>query len=137
MIYYEGLRDNPFESRDSLHERAMILSQEEDDVIENDMIIEDCLDVLDLILLHDGLVGHERFYSDNFEEIFLWFIPCFLGIFKEGTMPPTLIDGREVSLILLDRVVNVKEGIKKVIQDDAWDEVAVECGFEPDMMHKL
>ncbi|MFS8003566.1 hypothetical protein Hanom_Chr13g01215451 [Helianthus anomalus] len=109
IYYYDGLKDNPFESQDSLRERAVVRSQDEDDIIKNDMIIEGCLDVIDLILLHEELVGHGRFYSTNFEEILLWFIPCFLGIFTEGTMPPTLIDGREISLILLYLVVKSKE----------------------------
>ncbi|MFS7937586.1 hypothetical protein Hanom_Chr05g00429401 [Helianthus anomalus] len=65
------------------------------------MIVESCLEALDLMLLHEELIGHEKFYGATFEEILLWFIPCFLGIFKENTMPPTLIDSREICLILL------------------------------------
>ncbi|KAM0048694.1 putative transcription factor & chromatin remodeling ARID family [Helianthus debilis subsp. tardiflorus] len=60
----------------------------------------------------------------------MWFIPLFLGIFKESVMSPTLIDGRDVSLILLHRIVTIKGGIKKVIEDDLWAEAAVEYGFE-------
>ncbi|MFS8026349.1 putative transcription factor & chromatin remodeling ARID family [Helianthus anomalus] len=135
MIYYEGLKDNPLQYREDLRQRAVILSKDEEDIIENDMIVGSCLEALDLILLHEELVGHERFYCVNFEEILLWFIPCFLGIFKKNTMPPTLIDGREISLILLHRVVTVKGGIKKVIEDDLWDEVAFKCGYEPDNAH--
>ncbi|MFS7913343.1 putative transcription factor & chromatin remodeling ARID family [Helianthus anomalus] len=49
---------------------------------------------------------------------------------------PTLIDGREVSLILLHQIVTVK-GVKKVIEDDLWAEVAVEYGFEVDDAHVI
>ncbi|KAJ0940185.1 putative transcription factor & chromatin remodeling ARID family [Helianthus annuus] len=96
------------------------------------MIIESCLEALDLILLHEELVGYDKIYSGFFGEVLLWFIPCFLGIFKKDTMPPTLIDGREVCLILLHQIVTVKGGVKKVIEDDLWAEVAGEYGFELD-----
>ncbi|KAM0006436.1 putative transcription factor & chromatin remodeling ARID family [Helianthus debilis subsp. tardiflorus] len=99
------------------------------------MFVESCLEALDLILLHEELVRHGRFYGATFEEIRLWFILCFLRIFKENTMPLTLIVGREISLILQHRVVTVKDGIKKVIEDDLWDEVAFGCGYEPDDAH--
>ncbi|MFS7947651.1 hypothetical protein Hanom_Chr06g00550751 [Helianthus anomalus] len=82
-----------------LCQRADLRSQEKEDVTEDDMIIESCLEALDLILLHEELAGYDKFYSGSFEGVLLWFIPCFLGIFKENTMPPTLIDGSEVSLI--------------------------------------
>ncbi|KAF5781440.1 putative transcription factor interactor and regulator CCHC(Zn) family [Helianthus annuus] len=133
MIYYDGLKDNPLQSRQELRQRAMVLSQDEEDVIENDMIVESCLEALDLMLLHEELAG----YGATFEEILLWFIPCFLGIFKKNNMPPTLIDGREVSLILLHRIVTLKGGIKKVIEDDLLDEVAFEYGYEPDDTHMV
>ncbi|MFS7900855.1 putative transcription factor & chromatin remodeling ARID family [Helianthus anomalus] len=96
------------------------------------MIIESCLEALDLILLHEELVGYEKLYSGPFEEVLMWFIPFFLGIFKAYFMPPTLIDGRDVSLILLHRIVAVKGGTKNVIEDDLWAEVAVDYGFEAD-----
>ncbi|KAJ0734101.1 hypothetical protein HanPI659440_Chr11g0416031 [Helianthus annuus] len=88
MIYYEGLKDNPLQSRQELRQRVMVLSQDEEDVIENDMIVESCLEALDLMLLHEELAGYDNFYGATFEEILLGFIPCFLGIFKENTMPP-------------------------------------------------
>ncbi|MFS7961458.1 putative transcription factor & chromatin remodeling ARID family [Helianthus anomalus] len=135
MIYYEGLKDNPLQSKLDLRQRAVVLSQDEEDVTENDMIIESCLEALDLMLLHEELAGHGKFYSGSFKEVLLWFIPCFLGIFKEDTMPPTLIDKREVSLILLYRIVTVKGGLKKVTEDDLSAEVAVEYGFEQDDAH--
>ncbi|KAF5756018.1 hypothetical protein HanXRQr2_Chr17g0809681 [Helianthus annuus] len=63
MIYYEGLKDNPFESKETLRERAVVLSQFEEDVVENDIIIESCLDTIDLITLHKELANHQRFHS--------------------------------------------------------------------------
>ncbi|MFS8026093.1 hypothetical protein Hanom_Chr16g01482931 [Helianthus anomalus] len=66
--------------------KSGVLSQEEEDVIENDMIAGEI-------------------YGTTFEEILLWSIPCFLGILKE------------------------------VIEDDPWDEVAVEYGYEPNDAH--
>ncbi|KAJ0551156.1 putative transcription factor & chromatin remodeling ARID family [Helianthus annuus] len=135
VVYYEGLKNNPLQSKRELRQRAIVRSQEEEDVIEDDIIIESCLEALDLILLHEELAGYDKFYSGSFEEVLLWFIPCFLGIFKEDTMPPTLIDGREVSLILLHRIVTIKGGVKKVIEDDLWAKVAVEYGFEANDAH--
>ncbi|MFS7910287.1 hypothetical protein Hanom_Chr02g00104501 [Helianthus anomalus] len=101
MVYYEGLKNNPLQSKQELRQRAVVRSQEEEDVTEDDMIIESCLEALDLILLHEELARYDKFYSGSFKGVLLWFIPCFLVIFKEDTMPPTLIDGREVSLIFL------------------------------------
>ncbi|KAJ0751988.1 putative transcription factor & chromatin remodeling ARID family [Helianthus annuus] len=87
------------------------------------------------MLLHKELVGRDKFYGATFKDILLWFIPCFLGIFKEDTMPSTLIDGREVSLILLHRIVTINGRIKNVIKDDLWDGVAVEYGIELEDTH--
>ncbi|MFS7990518.1 putative transcription factor & chromatin remodeling ARID family [Helianthus anomalus] len=51
-------------------------------------------------------------------------------------MPPTLLDGREVSLILLHRgVMRVVGGFKKVMENDTWDEIAFKCGTTQ-MTHK-
>ncbi|MFS7909751.1 putative transcription factor & chromatin remodeling ARID family [Helianthus anomalus] len=132
VFYYEHLKINPQQSKQELRRKAVARSHEEEDVIEDDMIVESCLEALDLILLHEELAGYEKLYSGPFEEVLMWFIPFFLGIFKENVMPPTLIDGREVSLILLHRIVTVKGGTRKVIEDDLWAEVAVEYGFDAD-----
>ncbi|MFS7977687.1 putative transcription factor interactor and regulator CCHC(Zn) family [Helianthus anomalus] len=132
VFYYENLKINPQQSKQELRQKRVARSQEEEDVIEGDMIIESCLEALDLILLHEELVGYEKLYSGPFEEVLMWFILFFLGIFKENVMPPTFIDGRDVSLILLHRIVTIKGGVKKVIEDDIWAEVAVEYGFEAD-----
>ncbi|MFS8008085.1 putative transcription factor interactor and regulator CCHC(Zn) family [Helianthus anomalus] len=132
MVYYEGLKDNPSESKKALREREVILSQSEDDVVEDDMIIESCLETIDLITLHEELVNHPKFYDATFEDIIIWFVPCFLGIVKECVMPPTLLDGRDVSLILLNRVVNGDGGFKKVMENDTWNEIAFKCGYDPD-----
>ncbi|MFS7932251.1 hypothetical protein Hanom_Chr04g00365651 [Helianthus anomalus] len=106
IIYYEGLKDNPSDSKEALRERAVVLSQFEEDV-ENDIIIESCLDTVDLITLHEELANYQKFHDATFEEIITWFIPSFLGIFKERVMPPTLLDGRE-------------------------DGIAFKCGYKPD-----
>ncbi|KAJ0621518.1 putative transcription factor & chromatin remodeling ARID family [Helianthus annuus] len=103
MIYYEGMKDNPLQSRQELRERAVVLSQDEDDVIENGLIMDSCLEPLDLLLM-----------------------PRRIG----GEMPPKLLDGRDVNLLLLYRIVNLKGGIKKVLEDDSWAEVALEYGYE-------
>ncbi|MFS7952940.1 putative transcription factor & chromatin remodeling ARID family [Helianthus anomalus] len=132
MIYYEGLKDNPSESKETPRERAVVLSQFEEDVIENDIIIESCLDTVDLITLHGELANHQRFYNATFQEIIIWFIPCFLSIIKEGVVPPTLLDWREITLILLHRLVRVNSGFKEVIESDTWGEIAFKCGYEPD-----
>ncbi|KAF5789192.1 putative transcription factor & chromatin remodeling ARID family [Helianthus annuus] len=132
MVYYEGLKDNPSESKVALRERAVILSQSKDDVVKDDIIIESCLETIDLITLHEELVNHPKFYDATFEDIITLFIPCFLGIVKERVMPPTLLDGRDVSLILLYRVVKGDGGFKKVMENDTWDEIAFKCGYDPD-----
>ncbi|KAJ0557488.1 hypothetical protein HanRHA438_Chr00c11g0848601 [Helianthus annuus] len=67
MVYYEGLKDNPSESKEALRERAVILSQSEDDVVEDDIIIESCLETIDLITLHEELANHPKFYDATFE----------------------------------------------------------------------
>ncbi|KAM0049455.1 putative transcription factor & chromatin remodeling ARID family [Helianthus debilis subsp. tardiflorus] len=132
VFYYKGLKNNPIQSKQELRQKAVVRSQDEEDVIENDMIIESCLGALDLMLLHEELVRHDKFYNSTFKDILLWFILSFLGIFKERFMPPTLIDGRDVSLILLHQILTIKGGIKKVIDEDLWDEVAFKYGYCPD-----
>ncbi|KAM0071698.1 putative transcription factor & chromatin remodeling ARID family [Helianthus debilis subsp. tardiflorus] len=132
MVYYEGLKDNPSEWKEALRERGVILSQPEDDVVEDDIIIESCLETIDLITLHEEFANHPKFYDATFEDTIIWFIPCFLSIVKERVMPPTLLDGRGVSLILLHRVVKGDGGFKKVMENDTWDEIAFKCGYDPD-----
>ncbi|KAF5810678.1 putative transcription factor interactor and regulator CCHC(Zn) family [Helianthus annuus] len=130
MIYYEGMKDNPRQSRQELRERAVVLSQDEDDVIENGLIMDSCLEPLDLLLMHEELAGYDKFYDANFDDVLIWFLPSFLGIVKSREMPPKLLDGRDVNLLLLYRIVNLKGGIKKVLEDDSWAEVALEYGYE-------
>ncbi|KAJ0799773.1 putative transcription factor interactor and regulator CCHC(Zn) family [Helianthus annuus] len=107
LIYIEGEKDNPRESKETLRERALILSQLEEDVIERNMIMESCVEPRDLITLHEELKNHQRFFDAPFEEILIWFITDFLGIVCEKAMSPELIDGRDLSLILLHRIVKV------------------------------
>ncbi|KAJ0840696.1 hypothetical protein HanPSC8_Chr14g0621851 [Helianthus annuus] len=49
LIYIEGEKDNPRQSRETLRERALILSQLEEDIIERNMIMESCVEPGDLI----------------------------------------------------------------------------------------
>ncbi|MFS7984084.1 putative transcription factor & chromatin remodeling ARID family [Helianthus anomalus] len=81
-------------------------------------------------MLHEELVGDELFYDVSFEEVINWFMPCYLGICKEAEMPPTLHNGKPVNLITLYQVVKDYGGFKKVIEDDAWKKIAVQCGFD-------
>ncbi|KAJ0861824.1 putative transcription factor & chromatin remodeling ARID family [Helianthus annuus] len=129
MIYMDGKEENPQESRKAIRKRVVMIAQ---DVIEKDIIVESCLDVLDLIILHEELVGHELFYEGGMEDVINWFIPCFLGMCKEGEMPLTLLNGKPIELITLYRVVKEYGGFKKVGQDDAWDKIALQCGFDCD-----
>ncbi|KAJ0893364.1 putative ARID DNA-binding domain superfamily [Helianthus annuus] len=119
MTYMDDIEENPQEPREAMRKRAVMIAQDEEDVIEDDLIVESCLDVLDLIILHEELVGHELFYEGSMEDVINWFIPCFLGICKEGEMPPTLLNGKAVELITLYKVVKEYGGFKKVVQDDA------------------
>ncbi|KAJ0755447.1 putative transcription factor interactor and regulator CCHC(Zn) family [Helianthus annuus] len=137
MIYFEGEKDNPYESKETLRERALILSQLEEDVIENNVIIESCLEAKDLITLHEELENHQRFYDAPFEDVIIWFIQNFLGIVCEKAMPPELIDGREVSLILLHRIVRLNGGFKEVMEKNLWDVIAAKYGYEPDDAHEV
>ncbi|KAJ0433692.1 putative transcription factor & chromatin remodeling ARID family [Helianthus annuus] len=82
--------------------------------------------------MHEELAGYDKFYDANFDDVLIWFLPSFLGIVKPRDMPPKLLDGRDVNLLLLYRVVSLKGGIKKVIEDDSWAEVALEYGYEKD-----
>ncbi|KAM0001653.1 putative transcription factor & chromatin remodeling ARID family [Helianthus debilis subsp. tardiflorus] len=107
-----------------------MIAQDEEDVIENDIIVENCLDVLDLIILHEELVGHQLFYEGSMEDVINWFIPCFLGICEEGEMPATFLNEKPVELITLYKVVKEYGGFKKVVQDDVWDKIALQCGFD-------
>ncbi|MFS7927950.1 putative transcription factor & chromatin remodeling ARID family [Helianthus anomalus] len=56
----------------------------------------------------------------------------YLRIYKEKEMPLTLLNGKDVNIITLYRVVNNEGGIKKMIENDAWEHVAVKCGFDVD-----
>ncbi|MFS7916190.1 hypothetical protein Hanom_Chr02g00174211 [Helianthus anomalus] len=105
MAYMVGLEENSSESPDVIRKKAMLIAQNEEDVTENDMIIESCLDWFDLILLYEELVGHELFYEACMEEIIIWFVPCFLGICKEREMPQTSLNGKLVDLVTLYKVV--------------------------------
>ncbi|KAM0047218.1 putative transcription factor interactor and regulator CCHC(Zn) family [Helianthus debilis subsp. tardiflorus] len=132
LIYIEGEKDNPRESKETLRERALILSQLEEDVIERNMIMESCVEPGDLITLHEELKNHQRFFDAPFEEILIWFITDFLGIVCEKAMPPELIDGRDLSLILLHRIVKHNGGFKEVMEKNLWDVIAAKYGYEPD-----
>ncbi|KAJ0958851.1 hypothetical protein HanPSC8_Chr01g0043451 [Helianthus annuus] len=106
------MKDNPLQSRQELRERAVVLSQDEDDMIENGLIMDSCLEPLDLLLMHEELAGYDKFYDANFDDVLIWFLPSFLGIVKSREMPPKLLDGRDV------------------LEDDSWAEVALEYGYE-------
>ncbi|KAF5819978.1 hypothetical protein HanRHA438_Chr02g0095141 [Helianthus annuus] len=105
MAYMDGLEENQLESRDVIQKKAMLIAQNEEDMTENDMIIESCLDWFDLILLYEELVGHEIFYEASMEEIITWFVTCFLGICKESKMPQTSLNEKLVNLVTLYEVV--------------------------------
>ncbi|KAF5774434.1 putative transcription factor interactor and regulator CCHC(Zn) family [Helianthus annuus] len=137
LIYTEGEKDNPYESKETLRERALILSQLEEDVIERNIIIESCVEPKDLITLHEELKNHQRFFDAPFEEILIWFISDFLGIVCEKAMPPELIDGRELSLILLHRIVKLNGGFKEVMEKNLWDVIAAKYGYEPDDAYEV
>ncbi|KAF5776420.1 putative transcription factor interactor and regulator CCHC(Zn) family [Helianthus annuus] len=137
LIYIEGEKDNPHESKETLRERALILSQLEEDVIEKNMIIESCVEPGDLITLHEELKNHQRFFDAPFEEILIWFISDFLGIVCEKAMPPELIDGRDLSLILLHRIVKLNGGFKEVMEKNLWDVIVAKYGYEPDDAYEV
>ncbi|KAL9994969.1 putative transcription factor interactor and regulator CCHC(Zn) family [Helianthus debilis subsp. tardiflorus] len=137
VIYIEGEKDNPHESKETLRERALILSQLEEDVLERNMIIESCVEPGDLITLHEELKNHQRIFDAPFEEILIWFISDFLGIVCEKAIPPELIDGRELSLILLQRIVKLNGGFKEVMEKNLWDVIAAKYGYEPDDAYEV
>ncbi|MFS7950192.1 putative transcription factor interactor and regulator CCHC(Zn) family [Helianthus anomalus] len=137
LIYIEGEKDNPRESKETFRERALILSQLEEDVIERNMIMESCVEPGDLITLHEELKNHQRFFDAPFEEILIWFISDFLGIVCEKAIPPELIDGRDLSLILLHRIVKLNGGFKEVMEKNSWDVIAAKYGYEPDDAYEV
>ncbi|KAJ0623407.1 putative transcription factor interactor and regulator CCHC(Zn) family [Helianthus annuus] len=137
LIYIEGEKDNPRQSRETLRERALILSQLEEDVIERNMIMESCVEPGDLITLHEEIKKHQRFFDAPFEEVLVWFITDFLGIVCEKAMPPELIDGRDLSLILLHRIVKHNGGFKEVMEKNMWDVIAAKYGYEPDDAYEM
>ncbi|MFS8027489.1 putative transcription factor interactor and regulator CCHC(Zn) family [Helianthus anomalus] len=137
LIYIEDEKDNPRESKETLRERALILSQLEEDVIERNMIMESCVEPGDLITLHEELKNHQRFFDAPFEEILIWFITDFFGIVCEKAMPPELIDGRDLSLILLHRIVKHNGGFKEVMEKNLWDVIAAKYGYEPDDAYEV
>ncbi|KAJ0719843.1 putative transcription factor & chromatin remodeling ARID family [Helianthus annuus] len=137
LIYIECEKDNLRESKETLRERALILSQLEEDVIERNMIMESCVEPRDLITLHEELKNHQRFFDAPFEEILIWFITDFLGIVCEKAMPPELIDGRDLSLILLHRIVKHNGGFKEVMERNLWDVIAAKYGYEPDDAYEV
>ncbi|KAJ0780276.1 putative transcription factor interactor and regulator CCHC(Zn) family [Helianthus annuus] len=137
LIYIEGEKDNPRQSRETLRERALILSQLEEDVIERNMIMESCVEPGDLITLHEEIKKHQRFFDAPFEEVLIWFISDFLGIVCEKAMPPELIDGRDLSLILLHRIVKHNGGFKEVMEKNMWDVIAAKYGYEPDDAYEM
>ncbi|KAM0045558.1 putative transcription factor & chromatin remodeling ARID family [Helianthus debilis subsp. tardiflorus] len=137
LIYIEGEKDNPRESKEMLRERALILSQLEEDVIERNMIMESCVEPVDLITLHEKIKKHQRFFDAPFEEVLIWFITDFLGIVCEKAMPPELIDGRDLSLILLHRIVKHNGGFNEVMEKNMWDVIAAKYGYEPDDAYEV
>ncbi|KAM0058416.1 putative transcription factor interactor and regulator CCHC(Zn) family [Helianthus debilis subsp. tardiflorus] len=137
LIYIEGEKDNPRESKETLRERALILSQLEEDVIERNMIMESCVEPGDLITLHEEIKKHQRFFDAPFDEVLIWFITDFLGIVCEKAMPPELIDGRDLSLILLHRIVKHNGGFKEVMEKNMWDVIAAKYGYEPDDAYEV
>ncbi|KAJ0840702.1 putative transcription factor interactor and regulator CCHC(Zn) family [Helianthus annuus] len=137
LIYIEGEKDNPRQSRETLRERALILSQLEEDIIERNMIMESCVEPGDLITLHEEIKKHQRFFDAPFEEVLIWFISDFLGIVCEKAMPPELIDGRDLSLILLHRIVKHNGGFKEVMEKNMWDVIAAKYGYEPDDAYEM
>ncbi|KAJ0783745.1 putative transcription factor interactor and regulator CCHC(Zn) family [Helianthus annuus] len=137
LIYIEGEKDNPRQSRETLRERALILSQLEEDVVERNMIMESCVEPGDLITLHEEIKKHQRFFDAPFEEVLVWFITDFLGIVCEKAMPPELIDGRDLSLILLHRIVKHNGGFKEVMEKNMWDVIAAKYGYEPDDAYEM
>ncbi|MFS7949715.1 putative transcription factor & chromatin remodeling ARID family [Helianthus anomalus] len=130
MAYVNSLVENTLESRDVIQKKAILIAQDEEDVIENDMIIKSCLDWFDLILLYEQLVGHELFYDASMEEIINWFIPCFLGIYKENSMPPTLLNGKPANVVKLYQVVKDHGGFKKMMKDSVWNKITFQCDFD-------
>ncbi|KAM0063402.1 putative transcription factor interactor and regulator CCHC(Zn) family [Helianthus debilis subsp. tardiflorus] len=137
LIYIEGEKDNPRQSRETLRERALILSQLEEDVVERGLIMESCVEPGDLITLHEEIKKHPRFFDAPFEEVFVWFITDFLGIVCEKAMSPELIDGRDLSLILLHRIVKHNGGFKEIMEKDMWDVISVKHGYEPDDAYEI
>ncbi|MFS8030279.1 putative transcription factor & chromatin remodeling ARID family [Helianthus anomalus] len=115
-----------------MRRKAVSKVQDEEDVIENDSIIESCLDVLDLIILHEEVAEHKKFFKASMKDIVTVFIPCYFGICKTSEMPPTLLNGKPVDLVALYEVVKEYGGFKKVIQDNAWNKVAINSGFDCD-----
>ncbi|MFS8004881.1 putative transcription factor & chromatin remodeling ARID family [Helianthus anomalus] len=93
------------------------------------MILKGCLAFKELVEMHEELIGHELLYDVTFEELLKWFVSCYLGICKEGEIPPTLLNGKDVNLITIYRVITKQGGLKKVDEDDAWEQVAVQCRF--------
>ncbi|KAJ0654647.1 putative transcription factor interactor and regulator CCHC(Zn) family [Helianthus annuus] len=137
MIYLEGEKDNPRQSRQMLRERAITLSQLEEDVVERGLIMESCIEPGDLITLHEEIKKHPRFFDTPFEEILVWFITNFLGIVCEKAMPPELIDGRDVSLILLHRIVKHNGGFDEIMAKDKWGEISVKYGYDKDDAYEM
>ncbi|MFS7949338.1 putative transcription factor & chromatin remodeling ARID family [Helianthus anomalus] len=95
-------------------------------------MIESCLDVLDMIILHEEVAEHKGFFKASMKEIITSFIPCYFGTCKTSEMPPTLLNGKPVDLVALYEVVKEYGGFKKVIQDNAWNIVTLQCGFDCD-----
>ncbi|KAM0041014.1 hypothetical protein Hdeb2414_s0011g00361241 [Helianthus debilis subsp. tardiflorus] len=52
-----------------LQEKAILISKDDEELIENDLIIKRCLDLTDMIMLHEELISHELFYEVSFEEV--------------------------------------------------------------------
>ncbi|MFS7994452.1 putative transcription factor & chromatin remodeling ARID family [Helianthus anomalus] len=47
-------------------------------------------------------------------------------------MPPTLLNGKPDDLLTLYKIVKERGGFKKVVQDNAWDKIAIQCGLDCD-----
>ena len=99
--------------------------------------MESCIEPGDLITLHEEIKKHPRFFDTPFEEILVWFITNFLGIVCEKAMPPELIDGRDVSLILLHRIVKHNGGFDEIMAKDKWGEISVKYGYDKDDAYEM
>ncbi|MFS7927365.1 putative transcription factor & chromatin remodeling ARID family [Helianthus anomalus] len=89
----------------------------------------DCKSLLDMMEDGEFVFKYKHELEGKFEEMLTWFINVKLGI-TTRPIPPYAADNRKVDLLGLYMVVKRDGGYQNVIDNNLWDVVAKDMGYE-------